>query len=86
MTKPMTNIPVESADQGLAELIEKVENGEDFMITRDGFPIATIESCGPNFKRGSPEWEAARKRMAALMKEGVPLGGLKINRDELYDR
>lgn len=86
MNKPMRDIPIESADQSLVELIEEVEEGEGFMITRDGFPIARLVRCGPRLRRGSPEWEMARKRMAVRLKKGVPLGGLKIDRDDLYDR
>ena len=37
-------------------------------------------------KRTGPEWEVAYRRMMALMKEGVPLGGLRIVREDLYDR
>lgn len=87
MSKPMADIPIESVDRGFAKWIEKVEEDGGFLITRDGFPIVQLVRCGPRFKRGSPEWQKAREELAAIMKEGLPLGGLKIeNRDDIYDR
>lgn len=33
-----------------------------------------------------PKWRAAYERMVAMLDRGFDLGGLKVNRDELYDR
>jgi len=37
-------------------------------------------------KKTGPEWEAAYRRMMEQMEEGASLGGLRIVRDDLYDR
>ncbi|MYE02790.1 MAG: hypothetical protein F4Y03_16235 [Alphaproteobacteria bacterium] len=37
-------------------------------------------------KKTGPEWEAAYRRMMERMKEGASLGGLRIVREDLYDR
>ncbi len=87
LSKPLTDIPVESVDRGFAEWVEKAEGGQGFLITRDGYPVAKLVRCGPRFKRGSPEWEKAYQEMILEMERGFPLGDLKIeNRDDLYDR
>ena len=39
----------------------------------------------PRDKTG-PEWAAAYRRMMAGMEEGASLGGLRIEREDLYDR
>ena len=33
-----------------------------------------------------PEWRAAYERMMLHMEKGANLGGLRVTRDELYDR
>jgi hypothetical protein len=33
-----------------------------------------------------PEWQAAYERMLRLMNEGLPLGGVRVTRDEIYER
>ena len=42
-------------------------------------PRGTLDKTGP-------EWAAAYRRMMAGMEEGASLGGLRIERKDLYDR
>ena len=37
-------------------------------------------------KTADPEWAAAYKRMMARLEEGASLGGLRVEREEFYDR
>ena len=105
----MNSISLALAKRKLSELIEEVEQGEGFVITRDGSPVAKLvphnaekgadalelrdgaatgnfETRNIKNKMDDPEWAAAYRRMVARMKKGAHLGGLKINREELYDR
>ena len=87
----MNRIPLADARQNLPELIDKVERGEKVVITRNGRPIVELVSCtktvAPNVDEMSEEeWAEAHRRMMALVEEGVHLGGLKIDREELYGR
>ena len=84
----MNHIPLADIGQNLPELLEKVEQGEGFVITRNGETIATLAPHPDKFKNKTddPQWQKAYRRMVALMDEGAHLGDLKINREELYDR
>ncbi len=78
-------IPLRTANQEFSRLIKDVENGEAFVITRRGKPIARLEPHTAD-KSDDPEWMAAYDRMVNGMEAGVSLGGLRIDRDDLYDR
>ena len=94
----MNNISSTDAGQRFSELLEKVEQGEGFAITRNGETIATLQPQSRREKANAfqsrsfeekmkdPQWAAAYRRMVALMDEGAHLGDLKIDREELYDR
>ncbi len=81
----MRTVPLMTANQEFSKLVREVEQGESFVITRRGCPVARLVPHSID-KTADPEWVAAYRRMMALMKEGAPLGGLKIVREELYDR
>ncbi len=57
------------------------EEGDEAASDRLGRPAIR----NPHDKTG-PEWTAAYRRMMAGMEEGASLGGLRIEREELYDR
>ncbi len=79
-------ISLKEANQQFSRLIREVENGEGFVITRRGRPVARIL---PNdeARTRDPQWIAAYERMKARLREGAPLGGLRIeDRDALHDR
>lgn len=58
-----------------AELLERVENGEEVTITRHGSPVAKIV---PVRKARTPEQRAAAIRQWRASSKGLALGGLKI--------
>ena len=79
-------VSLKEANQQFSRLIREVENGEGFVITRRGRPVARIlPSDGARTQ--DPQWVAAYERMKARLREGASLGGLRIeDRDALHDR
>lgn len=81
----MREISLTIASKEFSELVKEVEEGESFVITRRGRPIAKlIPHCAD--RMAGPEWVAAYRRMMAFLDEGARLGGLRANREEIYDR
>ncbi len=68
----------------MSRCIRAVEAGEEFVITRNGQPVARLVPIGGK-RVLTPEQEAARARALAMMKEGWALNAGPLNRDELYD-
>ncbi len=81
----MRTVPLMTANQEFSRLIRDVERGEGVLITRRGRPIAKLLPHKAD-KTEDPDWTAAYERMMAQLEEGASLGGLKIRREELYDR
>ena len=81
----MRTVSLMTANQQFSRLIREVEGGEDIVITRRGRPVARLVPHRED-KTADPEWAAAYERMMAHLKRGAPLGGLRVRRDELYDR
>ncbi len=81
----MRTVSLMAANQQFSRLVREVERGEDFLITRRGRPVARLVPHTAD-RTADPEWAAAHRRMMARLKEGASLGGLRIGRDELYDR
>lgn len=73
------------ANQAFSRCIREVEAGEEITITRRGEPVARIVPVRKGKRVLTPEQEAARARLTERMEKGWHLGGLRINRDELYD-
>ena len=92
----MNIISLADASQNFPELLEKVEQGEGFVIRHNGETVATLmppgvqanewELRGFKDKKDDPQWQAAYRRMVARMKKGARLGGLRIDREEFYGR
>jgi prevent-host-death family protein len=63
------------AKNRLGALLDRVEHGEEIVITRRGKPIAKLVPAGPGFDK-----EKARRAIAGLIEasRGLSLGGLKI--------
>ncbi len=81
----MRSVSLMTANQDFSRLIKEVEQGEGFLITRRGRPIAKLVPHTAD-RTDDPEWAAAYRRMLARLDEGASLGGLRVRRDELYDR
>ena len=81
----MRTVSLMTANQEFSRLVKEVERGKGFVITRRGRPIAKLVPHAAD-KTADPEWTAAYGRMMARLDEGGSLGGLRIEREELYDR
>jgi len=82
MTKTVT---LREANQSFARCIREVEAGEDFVITRNGTPVARL---APVRQRRvlTPEQQAAWERMKAAMDKGWDIGAGPLDRDALHER
>ena len=81
----MREISLTIASKEFSELVNEVEKGESFVITRRGRPIAKLTPHCADRMVG-PEWPAAYRRMTAFLDKGASLGGLRVNREEVHDR
>lgn len=80
----LITITARDANQRFSELLSKVETeGQGFVVTKHGRPVARIVPVETARKKLTPEQEAALER---LMTTGWPLGIGTFGRDELYDR
>jgi prevent-host-death family protein len=77
-------IGLREANQAFARCIREVEAGEDFVITRNGQPVARLVPVTGQ-RVLTPEQEAALARTRARMEKGWPIGAGPLNRDELYE-
>ncbi|WP_374692587.1 type II toxin-antitoxin system Phd/YefM family antitoxin [Accumulibacter sp.] len=64
----MTTCTVAHAKAHLSELLDRVEKGEELVITRRGKPVASLAPIRPA-PRG-PDWTAIR-----AFRESLPTGG-----------
>ena len=81
----MRTVSLMTANQDFSKLVREVERGEGFLITCRGRPVAKLIPPSAD-KAADPEWAAAHRRMVARLQKGASLGGLRIERTELYDR
>lgn len=80
----MKTMSARAANQAFSRLLAEAAAGEEIIITRRGVPVAKI---GPvSSGDASRERAAAVRRMKRRMKKGVHLGGIKVPREEIYQR
>ena len=81
----MRTVPLRIAKQKFSKLVQEVENGQEFLITRRGHPIAERVPHQAD-KTTDPTWNAAYRQMMTRLREGASLRGLKIDRNEIHER
>lgn len=64
----MTTCTVAQAKAHLSELLDRVEKGEELVITRRGKPVASLSPIRPAPR--DPDWTAIR-----AFRESLPTGG-----------
>jgi prevent-host-death family protein len=71
----MDEIGAFAAKNRLGALLDRVEQGEEIVITRRGKPVAKLVPAGPGFDKAR-----AKRAIAGLLQasRGLSLGGLKI--------
>jgi prevent-host-death family protein len=80
----MRRVSLREANQNFSSCIAEVEAGERLVLLRRGKPVAEIVPY--TRKRLDPVREAARRRLIALMRKGLPLGGVAPTRDQMHER
>ena len=87
----MKTITLRDANQGFARCVREVEAGEEFVITRNGQPVARLVPTTPapastGVRTLTRRQQEAFARIRARMETGWPLGGEQSDRDALHDR
>jgi len=81
MTKTIT---LREANQKFARCIREVEGGTEYIITRNGEPVARlIPMIGRRVL--TPQQESAMARTRARMEKGWPIGAGPLDRDALHE-
>ena len=75
MQQDSNTVGAYEAKTHLSELLEKVEAGEEIIITKHGAPVARLV---PMKKEASAEQRAAAIRRIQKLSSGLSLAGLKI--------
>lgn len=78
-------ITLREANQGFSRCIRAVEAGEEFVITRNGEPVARLVPVSGR-RVLTPEQEAALARTRERMRTGWPIGAGPLDRDALHER
>ena len=79
-------ITARDANHRLAQVLREVEAGKEFIVTRNGVPVARIvpEKTSDGKRTLTAEQEAALARTMERLRVGWPLGVKKVDREELY--
>ena len=78
-------ITLREANQSFSRCIRAVEAGEEYVITRNGRPVARLVPI-PGRRILTPEQQAARSRALARMKKGWSIGAGPLDRDAAHER
>ena len=78
-------VTLREANQSFARCIREVEAGEEFVITRNGTPVARLSPVS-KWRVLTPEQKAALERLQAAMEKGWDIGAGPLDRDALHER
>lgn len=76
-------VTLREANQSFARCIREVEAGQEFVITRNGTPVARLSPVHDR-RVLTPEQEAAFERLKAAMEKGWNIGAGRLDRDALH--
>ena len=79
-------ITLRDANQGFARIVREVEAGGDYLITRNGAPVARLLPVALGDRALSPAQTAALARTRARMDAGWKLAAGRLDRDALHER
>jgi prevent-host-death family protein len=82
MTRTVT---LREANQSFSRCIREVEAGEEFVITRNGTPVARLSPISRK-RILTPQQQAAFERIKAAMEKGWDIGAGPLDRDALHER
>jgi prevent-host-death family protein len=81
----MRSVSIKELEEHTAELVAEVEAGNPLTLIRSGRAVAAVIPIANTAAHPTEAARsAARARLIALMEQGINLGGLRVNRDELY--
>jgi prevent-host-death family protein len=80
-----TVISLRQANQSFARRVRQVESGAEFIITRNGQPVARLVPFRTE-RVLSADQQVALARTRARMAAGWPIGAERIDRDALHER
>ena len=80
-----TVISLRQANQSFARRVRQVESGAEFIITRNGQPVARLVPFRTE-RVLSADQQVALARTRARMAAGWPIGAGSIDRDALHER
>ena len=80
-------ITAREANHHFARVLRDVEAGKEFVVTRNGVPVARImpEKTADGRRRLTAEQQQALADSLGALRRGWPLGIDRIDREELYD-
>lgn len=78
-------LTLRDANQSFARCVRAVEDGAEFVITRNGRPVARLVPMTPAPVL-SPRRAAALERVRARMAAGWPIGAGPLDRASLHER
>lgn len=80
-------VTARDANHHFSRILDEVAGGKEFVVTRNGTPVARIvpERLADGRRRLTPAQEEALARSITRLTPGWPLGIRKVDRDELYD-
>ena len=84
MTRMAKTVTLRDANQQFAHCIREVEAGE-VVITRNGIPVARLSPIASRLVPSERQL-AALERIREAMREGLPIGAGKLDRDALHER
>ena len=79
------SISLREANQAFARCIREVEAGVEYIITRNGRPVARLVPLGGRRVLSSKQ-QGARVRARARMEKGWPIGAGPLDRESLHER
>lgn len=80
-------ISAREANHHFARVLAEVASGKEFVVTRNGIPVARIspEPAADGRRSLSPAQEQALAESLVWLRQGWPLGIGRFDRDSLYD-
>ena len=80
-------ITAREANHQFARVLREVEAGREFVVTRNGVPVARIspEHAADGTRRLTPAQESALAESIAWLRRGWPLAVGRLDRADLYD-
>lgn len=78
-------ISLRQANQHFSRYVAAVEQGDEFVITRRGRPVAKLTPVDQD-RVLTGEQRSALARTVERMRRGYPLGGGGFRREDLYER